>query len=60
MSDEIMNFIEAVGKALHGKPRGELVDFVCPICGSMAAAYKSDCNGHMHAHCQSCGTQVME
>lgn len=33
--------------------------FECPVCGAQAKAIKAK-NGHIHAYCDSCMTQVME
>ena len=36
------------------------VEFICPICGKKAYAFRTSYNGHRSGHCTGCGMNMRE
>lgn len=53
----MLNFMEAAHEATENCYTAK---FVCPICGKIARAAKSELNGHIHAYCNGCDSNFME
>ena len=56
----IGSFTVAAYEACDDKERDKNYEFVCPLCGGRAVAWKSPYNGHHHAYCKDCGMSMSE
>lgn len=59
-AERVFMFLYRATAAAQGRAWGTAAEFVCPICGGKATVTRSRLNGHYHAQCSTCKTQVIE
>ena len=58
--DDILTLLEAFLTAQKQAEQAGEPEFLCPLCGGVAAWKRDAENGHLRCGCKACGFRVIE